>query len=109
MKYSLDELLEQYRIVTANMTQEKYDYLKQNEWLLPVKAVRLAVLKKNGANAELLARVEYSYLFESYANHFYKWWKENDWGNKEDENLGAFADGALTQAVLETKNKGISK
>ena len=109
MSYSVDELLEQYRAVTAKMTQEKYNYLKQNEWLSPVKAVRLAILKKKGASAELLARVEYSYLFESYANRFYKWWEEHEWGNKENESLGDFADGALTQAVLEAKEKGISR
>lgn len=111
MKIDLNELLQCYRDVTPNMTQEKYEYLKENQWLSPVKAVRLAILKRNGANDELLARAEYSYLFESYANHFYKWWKDNEWGRSENESLGDFADGALVQAVLEQQNNknGISR
>lgn len=110
MNINLNDLLEEYRAVTPSMTQEKYEYLKENQWLSPVKAVRLAMLKRNGANDELLARAEYAYLFESYANTFYKWWRDNEWGDKENESLGDFADGALVQAVLEqNKSNGISR
>lgn len=105
MKVDMNELLESYRMYTEKMTQDKYDYLKENEWLSPVKMVKLQMLKRNGASDELLARAEYAYLFENYANHFYKWWKENEWGTKENESLSDFADGALVQEVLDIKRK----
>lgn len=105
MKVDMDELLEEYRAVTSKMTQEKYEYLKNNEWLSPVKMVKLAILKKNGASDELLARAEYAYLFETYADHFYKWWKDHEWGDRENESLSDFAEGALIQGVQEERKK----
>ena len=105
MKTDMNELLKSYRMYTEKMTQDKYDYLKENEWLSPVKMAKLQVLRRNGASDELLARAEYAYLFEKYANHFYKWWKENEWGTKENESLSDFADGALVQEVLNNKRK----
>ena len=101
MEVNMNELLEQYKSVTQNMTQEKYNYLKKHEWLSPVKKVRLAILKKNGASEELLIRAEFAYLFENYANHYYKWYKANEWDKDENEGLFEFADGALNQAVRE--------
>ena len=109
MNINLDQLLEEYRAVTPNMTQEKYEYLKDNEWISPVKRVRLAMLEKNGASDELLKRAEYAYLFETYANHFYKWWKEHEWGTKENEGLAEFAEGALEQAIIEERKKESAK
>ena len=105
MKVDMNELLESYRMYTQKMTKEKYDYLRENEWLSPVKMVKLAMLKKNGASDELLARAEYAYLFENYADRFYKWWKDNEWGDRENESLSDFADGALANAVLEEREK----
>ena len=87
------------------MTQEKYEYLKENENLSPVKQVRLAILRRNGASEELMNRAEYAYLFETYADHFYKWWKDNEWGDRENESLSDFAEGALVQAVMDKQNK----
>ena len=107
MKFDVDELLNQYRAVTATMTEEKYQYLKDNEWISPVNVVRLAMLKKHGATDELLKRAEYAYLFESYANHFYKWWKDNEWGDRENESLSEFAEGALVQAIMEGNEKKV--
>lgn len=103
MKIDMNELLNEYRAVTPTMTKEKYEYLKNNEWLSPVKKVKLAILKNNGASEELLARAEYAYLFESYADHFYKWWKDHEWGTKENESLSDFAEGALIQAIQEER------
>lgn len=105
MKISMEDLLEEFRATTSKMTQEKYDYLRETESLSPVKLVRLAILKKNGANNELLARSEYAYLFENYANHFYKWWKDNEWGTKENESLYDFADGALVQEIMDRQKE----
>ncbi len=109
MKIDMNDLLESYRLYTSNMTQEKYEYLKSSEWLSPVKKVKLSILKKNGASDELLARAEYAYLFETYANHFYRWWKDHEWGDRENESLADFAEGALVQAVLEEKEKKADK
>lgn len=101
MNINLDQLLEEYRAVTPRMTHEKYEYLKANQWLSPVKAVRLAILKRNGANDELLARAEYSYLFESYANSFEKSWQQYGDGL----GLGEYAEGALEQSILAQQNQ----
>lgn len=108
-KKNLTDLLIKYRQITSRMTQEKYDYLKRNLSISPVAFARLALLRRNGANDELLARVEYYALFKRYANKYHKMWEKLDWGNKEDESLDSFADGALNQEINEEKQKGATR
>ena len=100
MAINFEELLNHTRLVTSTMTLEKYNYLKQHLSISPFRKARLAILKGNGANEELLIRVEYSYLFDSYANSFYKWWRNDVWGTKEYESLAEFADKVLEQALM---------
>ena len=97
MNVTPEELLEEYRKVTPGMTEEKYEYLKESTSLSPVKAVQLALLKRKTDNPELIARAEYSLLFESYANKWEKTWEQYG----EGTNLYDFADGALTDSMAD--------
>ena len=105
MNISPEELLEEYRKVTPNMTEEKYNYLKENVHLAPTKMVSLALLKRKFNNPELIARAEYASLFEAYANRWEKTWNKMDWGEREDEGLYEFAEGALEESIARHKTK----
>ena len=99
------ELLEEYRRLTPQMTKEKYNYLKENSMLSPIKAVQLKYLQSKTQSEELKIRAEYQARFESYANSWYRTWEKEKWGTRENESLYEFADSALNKTIKELEEK----
>ena len=101
MKKDLNALLKEFRDITPHMTQERYEYLKNNYRMPVLDALHVKKLERLGAGQELIARAEFAYLFRAYEGKYYRIWKKLDWGMKENESLQSFALGGLINEIEE--------
>lgn len=82
-------------------SKEKLEFLRNNTILSPFNALKLKSMEKKGIDSQKLLELEYDIRLTSYANRYYKMWKELNWGEKEDENLQSFAEDNIVQHINE--------
>ena len=82
-------------------SNEKLEYLRTNTMLSPFGVLKLRNAQKNGMTVQELLELEYEMRLDIYARRWRRTWENLKWGEKEDESLHDFAEGAINQNISE--------
>lgn len=81
-------------------SENKLRYLRKRTILSLPAVMSLKIKEKSGMSVQELLELEYKMRLDIYSRGWKKTWERLNWGDKENESLESFAEGALVQNML---------
>ncbi len=81
-------------------SENKLRYLRKRTILSLPAVMSLKIKEKSGMSVQQLLELEYKMRLDIYSRGWKRTWERFNWGDKENESLESFAEGALVQNML---------